>query len=648
MDLTKISEETLAKASDTIRIISAEAVQKANSGHPGMPMGMAELGVVLWLKYLNVTADKPKWDNRDRFVLSNGHGSMFIYSLLHLSGYDLSLEDLKNFRQWKSKTPGHPENFITEGVEATTGPLGQGISNAVGMAIAERVKNSETNGAIDHNTWVFTGDGCLMEGVSSEASSLAGHLGLGKLNVVYDDNDISIAGHTDLAFTENVAKRYESYGWHIVSCDGHNIKDIDRAYSEAVAETEKPTLIIARTTIGKGSPNKANSSGVHGSPLGDEELAATKKAIGWTETESFVVPDEVKKLFQERKNEVNQIATSGDTVSCKAPDDLESTLLSAAMKVGPNQATRKISGAVIQELAKQIPGLIGGSADLEPSTLTYLKDSGEIQKGSYSGQNLRFGVREHGMGAIINGLAYYGGFIPFGSTFLCFTDYMRPTLRLAALCKLQSLFIYTHDSVFLGEDGPTHQPVEQIASLRAMPNLYVFRPGSPEEVAISYSTAIAKDQSPSCLIFTRQSIAEFESNTNFSIEDVKKGGYKVFETDQNPELQFVATGSEVPLAIAAAKMASDKVSVRVISMPCTEVFREQSEDYKKSVLSNTAKTVVVEAASVFGWSDILSPYARVDEHVSIETFGTSAPAGIIAEKFGFTAEQVAERLKGIL
>ena len=468
-----LSRETLTLAANAVRMLSADGVEKASSGHPGMPMGMAELSVTLWLKFLRFNPQDPAWIGRDRFVLSNGHGSMLLYSMLHLSGYDVSLDDLKSFRQWGSKTPGHPENFMTEGVETTTGPLGQGIGNAVGMAIAQRVMSERyaENGfdPFQQNIWCFCGDGCLMEGVSGEASSVAGHLGLGNLKLVYDDNEISIAGHTDLAFTEDVAKRYEAFGWRILDIDGHDLAQVEEAYDEALKEQERPCMIVAHTTIGLGSPNKANTHDVHGAALGAEELALTKKNLDWPLEPAFYVPEEVRAAFSARiealkqeyeswqeqfsawkKEAPEKAARLQAQLALETAEDLEDKLVAALPDGDKPQATRKLSSAVLQAASANAPALIGGSADLEPSTLTLIKDSGDVQKGSFAGLNLRFGVREHGMGAIMNGLSYYGGFVPYGSTFLCFLDYMRPAVRLAAVSHLPALFVYTHDSVFLG------------------------------------------------------------------------------------------------------------------------------------------------------------------------------------------------------
>ena len=651
-----MNKKTLKLAADTIRILSAEAVQKANSGHPGMPMGMADLASVLWSKYLKHNPEDPSWVARDRFVLSNGHGSMLIYSMLHLSGYELSIDDIKNFRQIDSLTPGHPESFITTGVETTTGPLGQGIANAVGMAIGQESFASRYSSELfKHKVWCFSGDGCLMEGISAEASSLAGHLGLNNLIIVYDDNNISIAGDTELAFTENVKQRYESYGWLVLEVDGHDLEKIDEVYAKAVAEQDRPVFIAAKTSIGKGSPNKQGSESSHGSPLGEDELKATKKNIGWTYEEEFFVPQEVQNLFSARAEILKQDYQSWnesysawtaenselaselkDQLCTNVPENIWEELY-AAMPKEPI-ATRKLSQAALQVIAGKVNSLIGGSADLEPSNLTLIKDSEDVQKNKFAGKNIRFGVREHAMGAIVNGLAYYGGFIPYGSTFLCFLDYMKPAVRLSALSELQALYIYTHDSVFLGEDGPTHQPIEHVAMLRMIPNLHTYRPADAMETAVCYQSALSKKDGPSAMILTRQTTSVVDREDSFDAKQILKGAYQAVKEDK-PEYVIIATGSEVGLA---TEVATELGKTRVVSMPCVELFNSQSAEFKNDLIPSGAKKILIEAGTSFGWASVVGSNALM---VTIDSFGTSAPLMQIKKKFGFTKQQVLEKIK---
>jgi transketolase len=662
----QVSTELVQLAANTIRFLSADGVEKAKSGHPGMPMGMAELAATLWLKHLKYSPTDPKWISRDRFVLSNGHGSMMIYSLLHLAGFDVSLDDLKSFRQWESKTPGHPESFMTEGVEATTGPLGQGIGNAVGMAIGQKVMAAKYGqgdfNPINHKVWCFCGDGCLMEGVTSEASSIAGHLALDNLIIVYDDNKISIAGRTDLAFTENVEMRYQAYGFHTIKIDGHNIEEIDRAYEEAKAVIGKPVMILARTIIGKGSPNKCDSYGVHGSPLGAEEMKLTKQALNWPLEPTFYVPQEVKTVFEEKKEnqkaelklwkaEYDKWAGSNVELSKRLelqvkkdiPADLEDALVASLPTPAPI-STRKLSEGLLQVASQKVDSLLGGSADLEPSTLTLIKKSTDINKSSFTGLNLRFGVREHGMGAIMNGLSYYGSFIPYGSTFLCFVDYMKPTLRLAALSHLPGLFIYTHDSIFLGEDGPTHQPIEHLQMMRAIPNVHVYRPADGLECAVCYAASLERKDGPSVLIFTRQNLEPIARSKDFVRSDIRRGAYVAYQSSSlEPELTFVATGSEVSLAIASAKMIQN-IPVRVVSMPCYELFKKQSSEIKESLIPSDTKVVTVEAGTTFGWRDMVGGDSSNTLCIGIDTFGASAPDVVLAEKFGLTPELIVKKV----
>lgn len=669
MNLSELTKEQLSLVANTIRMLSADAVERANSGHPGMPMGMAECGTALFLKYLRFHPENPKWINRDRFVLSNGHGSMLLYSLLHLCGYAVSLDDLKKFRRWGSITPGHPESHMTPGVECTTGPLGQGISNAVGMAIGAKVfssrYNTEKSPIIDGRVFCFTGDGCLMEGVSSEASSLAGHLGLGNLIVVYDDNHISIAGHTRLAFTEDVLKRYEAYGWHVQRIDGHNVAEIDRALELAIGETARPSIIAARTIIGKGSPNKADTHDVHGAPLGKDELLLTKKELHWPLEPEFYIPKEVSEIFAARRAELAKAyeqweqrftAWQGENkekatklqhqLERRVPLELQAKLL-AALPLNPGPAaTRKLSQSVLQVVSHEVPAVLGGSADLEPSTLTLINDSSDVSKTSFSGVNLRFGVREHAMGSVMNGLAYYGGFIPYGSTFLCFADYMRPAIRLAAISHLPGMFIFTHDSVFLGEDGPTHQPIEHLGALRMIPNLWVIRPADGMETAVAYEMALRRKDGPCCLIFTRQNLDPIERHSSFDANIIKHGGYSVYDSrGGTPSVVIVATGSEVPLAVAAAKLLAETTSIRVLSMPCYEVFAEQPAEYRKLMLPDSAKKVVLEAGTTKGWPSMIEASPRDGLFLGIDHYGASAPFKDLAENFGFTKEQVAKKIR---
>lgn len=664
---SSFSTENLKLVSNTIRFLAVDGVEKSNSGHPGMPMGMAELASVLLLKHMKYNPKDASWLGRDKFVLSNGHGSMLIYSMLHLAGYKVSLDDLKQFRQWDSITPGHPESYMTEGVETTTGPLGQGIGNAVGMAIASKVmaarySSSEFN-PFDQKIWCFCGDGCLMEGVSSEASSLAGHLGLNNLIIVYDDNNISIAGRTSLAFTEDVEKRYQAYGFNTLRVDGHDVDAIDKVYAEAAKSSDKPVLILAKTIIGKGSPNKSDSYGIHGSPLGKDELKLTKEAMGWPLDPTFYVPDEVRALFSLRteallsvysewQDEYKKWATANSDKDARLkkqsevfiPADLEDKLVATIKDITAPTATRKLSETVLQEASKQVDSLIGGSADLEPSTLTLIKGSGDIKKGDFAGLNLRFGVREHGMGALMNGLSYFGGFIPYGSTFLCFLDYMKPTLRLAALCHLRGLFIYTHDSIFLGEDGPTHQPIEHLQMMRLIPNVHVHRPADALETAMSYTCALERKDGPSVLIFTRQNLPQIERPASFKQSDIRKGAYTAYETSAKPDLVFVATGSEVSLALATAKM-MDGVAVRVVSMPCYENYKVQDDKFKESLIPSSAKKVTIEAGATLGWSGMVGAGPKDCLNIGLDHFGASAPAEVLAEKFGLVPESVREKIK---
>lgn len=654
---------------NSIRFLAIDAVEKAKSGHPGLPMGAAPMAFVVWDKFMRFNPKNPAWFNRDRFVLSAGHGCMLQYALLYLTGYDsVTLDDVKQFRQWGSKTPGHPENFETPGVEVTTGPLGQGIANAVGLAMAEAHLAAKYNKPdltlVDHYTYVILGDGCNMEGVSGEACSLAGHLGLGKLIALYDDNHISIDGSTDIAFTEDVGKRFEAYGWHVLHVkDGNtDLKGIQAAIEEAKSVTDKPTLIKVTTTIGYGSPQKANTAGVHGSPLGGDEIVATRQNLGW-EYDPFFVPEEVLSHFRQAvERGASYEAEWQETLAAyrtKYPDaakEFESTLsgqlpdgwekaLPIYTSADKALATRKNSEITLNALAPALPQLIGGSADLTHSNLTEMKGFGDFQKGQYQNRNLRFGVREHGMGAICNGIALHGsGLIPYCATFLVFADYMRAAIRLSALSQAGVIYVMTHDSIGLGEDGPTHQPVETLASLRAIPNLIVIRPADGNETSGAYQVAIANRKRPTLIALSRQNLPNYDTS---SIENVSKGAYILSDSDGTPEIILIGTGSEVSLCQNAAEtLRAEGKKVRVVSMPSWELFDEQDEAYKESVLPKSVKKrLAVEAALSFGWCRYLGSEGDM---ISIERFGASAPGGTVMEKFGFTVDNVVAKAKALL
>jgi transketolase len=651
-------------AVNTIRILAAEGIQKANSGHPGMPMGMADVAYVLWTKYLKFNPEKPDWINRDRFVLSAGHGSMLLYSLLHLSHFDVTMDDLKSFRQLNSRTPGHPEYGCLPGVETTTGPLGQGFANAVGMSIASKMmkaKFDDNNGLFgEHFVYAICGDGDLMEGISSEAASLAGHLGLGNIIFFYDDNKITIDGSTDLAFTEDVQKRFDAYGWHTIKIDGHNHDEIKKAIELGQAEKNRPTLILARTTIGYGSPNKSNTSGVHGSPLGKDELQKTKENLGWKFTEEFFIPNEVKKIFSDRINllkkeyslwceqyeqwkreNTDKAALLKKYLTKEIPENiLEKIYDDNLLK---ENATRAHSGFVMQKISSEIPFLVGGSADLNPSTNTFLKNSNAIQKNSFEGSNIYFGIREHAMGGILNGISLYGGFIPFGSTFLVFSDYMRPSIRLAALSKLQVIYVFTHDSIFLGEDGPTHQPIEHLAALRTIPNLKVIRPADGYETALAWAEALKNTTGPTAIILTRQKVKNV-SSVEKSLTEIPDT-IEVYKNENGKrKLVILASGSEVYPAIESAKILSNDYSVKVLSVLSLNVLKSEDNSLNKFIPKD-AKCVVVEAAITTGWGDIVrNELLRID----LNDFGKSAPTEVLAEYYGFTAEKIATKIKNWL
>ena len=656
-------KKLIETAVNTIRMLAVDGTQKANSGHPGMPMGMADCAYVLWTQFLKYNPKDPAWPNRDRFVLSAGHGSMLIYSMLHLTGYDVSLDDLKQFRQWNSPTAGHPEYGHVPGVETTTGPLGQGFANGVGMALASKMMAEKFNAGeklIDHHVYAIVSDGDLMEGVASEAASIAGHLKLGNLIYLYDDNQITIEGKTSLAFSENVAKRFEAYGWHTLSIDGHNHEQIAGAIEKGIAEAEKPTLILAKTHIGFGSPNKQDTAGVHGSPLGEEEVIKTKENLGWPTEPTFLVPDEVRALFRSRTEQLktdynnwqnlfkewqgknNTLFQTWKTIREKSiPNNLEEQL--AGVIPDKPAATRAIGGKVLNKAAEIMAGLCGGSADLAPSTKTLIDNDPSVEAGQYGGRNLHFGIREHGMGGILNGMALYGGLIPYGSTFLVFSDYVRPSIRLSALMGVQTLYIFTHDSIFVGEDGPTHQPIEHVAALRAIPNLHVSRPADGLETALAYAQAIRRTDGPTAFCLTRQNVPVLEREKEFNIRDIQKGGYVLSgEKGNTPDVVLVATGSEVGTAVEAKSiLEKEGHDVRVVSMPCLDAFQEQNESYIRQVIPENAPVAVVEAGIAQGWQALTrAPFLMI----GMNRFGASAPAAILAEKFGFTGPLVAEKV----
>lgn len=656
---------------NTIRILSAECVEKAKSGHPGMPMGASGMAYVLWTRFLRHNPSNPEWFNRDRFVLSAGHGSMLLYSLLHLTGYDLSLDDLKNFRQWQSKTPGHPEYGLTPGVETTTGPLGQGLANGVGMAMAECYLAARFNRPafeiLNHFTYGIVSDGDLMEGVSHEAASLAGHLKLGKLIYLYDDNHISIEGSTDLAFTEDRLSRFKAYDWHTEYVeDGNDLDAIESAIIRAQEETERPSLIAVRTHIGFGSPNKQDTAAAHGSPLGEEELVLTKRNLGWPEEPAFYIPEkardnfrqavsngrameqEWRSLFENYKQTYPETAAVWDKL-------VEGELLEGWERSIPSfpadekgMATRTASGKVLNDMAPFLLNLIGGSADLAPSNMTRLKESDDFEAGNYVGRNIRFGVREHVMGSILNGLSLHGGLVPYGGTFLIFSDYMRPPIRLAALMGLQVIYVFTHDSIGLGEDGPTHQPIEQLAALRAIPNLTVIRPCDANETAEAWRMALKRKDGPVALALTRQNVPTLDREIYAPAESLSHGAYVLKEAgDSGPEAILIASGSEVTIALEAAeKLEEDGVKTRVVSMPSWEVFEQQSADYRERVFPDGVKArVAIEAGISQGWHRYVG---QAGEVVGIDHFGASAPFNVLYEQFGLTPDCVVEAAKRIL
>jgi len=663
---TPISERKLANA---IRVLSFDAVQKANSGHPGAPMGMADIAEVLWRKFLKHNPANPNWHNRDRFVLSNGHGSMLIYSLLHLTGYDVSIDDLKNFRQLHSKTPGHPELGYTPGVETTTGPLGQGIANAVGFAIAEKTLaaqfNREGHNIIDHHTYAFLGDGCLMEGISHEVASLAGTLGLGKLVFFYDDNGISIDGEVEGWFTDDTQKRFESYGWQVIKVDGHDTDAITKATEEAIAETSKPSLIICKTIIGVGSPNKQGKASSHGAPLGDDEITLTRSELAWTHA-PFDLDDEIYEGWDAKaKGDVLEKNWNADFEAYKKAypelaaellrrlegelpadfDEQAQAYIQQCQEQGENVASRKASFNAINTFQPLLPELMGGSADLAGSNLTLFKDAKGIEKDA-DGNYIYYGVREFGMTAIANGIALHGGFIPYVATFLMFMEYARNAVRMGALMKQRVIHVYTHDSIGLGEDGPTHQPVEQLTSLRTTPNLHTWRPCDTTESATAWAEALKAKNNPSALIFSRQNLPHQQRDSE-QVANIAKGGYVLAKEQSELQAIIIATGSAVSLAMNAYNTLSEQgVGVRVVSMPCAEVFTAQDSDYREAVLPSSIRArVAVEAAHVDYWYKFVGLDGKV---IGMTTYGESAPAEVLFKEFGITDEAVVDAVKSLV
>jgi transketolase len=674
------------KCVDTIRFLAADAIQKANSGHPGMPMGAAPMAYMLWARHLKHNPSDPKWADRDRFILSAGHGSMLLYALLHLTGYDLPLSELQSFRQWGSKTAGHPESHITPGVEVTTGPLGQGISNAVGMALAETHLaarfNRPNHTIVDHFTYVISSDGDLMEGVASEACSLAGILSLGKLIVLFDDNSVSLAGSTALSFTEDVGKRFEAYGWHVqLVDDGNDLEAIDAALHTAKDELSRPSLISVRTIIGYGSPNKQGTSSSHGSPLGRDELLAAKKNLGWPTEPDFLIPDDTREQFGKALSHGKAIQAEWEAafarysqafpepaaefkrrMASELPKGWEKDL--PVFQADPKGiATRKASETILQALAPRIPELMGGSADLNPSTFSWLKGFGDFAspktssegvqglvggEWGYGGRNVHFGVREHAMGSVATGMALHGGLIPYTATFLVFSDYMRPPMRLAALSGCRVIYIFTHDSIGLGEDGPTHQPVEQIMNLRAVPNLTVIRPADAAETVESWRAALLRNDGPTALIFTRQGVPVLDRTQCQGAQALQRGGYTLWESAKDmPQVILIGTGSETYIALEAGKkLAGQGIGVRVVSLPSWELFDGQPQDYRDSVLPPEVKArVAVEAGIKLGWEHYVGLEGTV---IGMKSFGASAPASVLYEKFGITVERVVQAAKDLI
>ena len=653
---------------NALRFLSIDAVQKANSGHPGMPMGMAEIATALWKNHLQHNPLNPTWFNRDRFVLSNGHGSMLLYSLLHLTGYALSIDDIKDFRQLRSKTPGHPEYDLDTGIETTTGPLGQGIGNAVGMAISEKILAAEFNKEdikpIDHYTYVFLGDGCLMEGVSHEACSFASTHNLGKLICFYDQNGISIDGEIENWFTDDSVKRFDGYGWQTICVDGHNVEDINEAIVKAKNETNKPSMIFCKTTIGFGSPNKSGTADVHGAPLGDEEIEKTRKALDW-QYSPFEVPEDIYE-FWNSKDSGNKVNANWDEIvknyqekypdesielhrriKGQMPENFEENFkafLDDCNLNNPSMATRKASKACLDFFVKEMPELIGGSADLTPSNNTYSASSSTFSNKNPSGNHINYGVREFGMSAIMNGMVLHGGIKPYGATFLVFTDYARNAVRLSALMGLPNIFVYTHDSVALGEDGPTHQPIEHMVTLRSTPNLNNWRPADLVETAVAWKDAVSSTKTPTCLIFSRQGTSAI-TRTPEQLNSIQMGGY-LLKANDTSDITIVASGSELQLALdASVELEKDSINANVVSMPSLDIFLEQSEEFQNTIIDTSKPVLVVECGHPNSWYKILN---RSDKVIGIESFGESAPGDVLLEHFGFTLENVVGTAKSLI
>jgi len=667
MDSTTKSIEQLSI--DTVRVLSADAVQKANSGHPGTPMALAPVGHVLWSQFMHYNPKNPHWANRDRFILSAGHACMFQYSFLYLTGYDITLDDIKNFRQLHSKTAGHPEYGLLDGIEVTTGPLGQGFANGVGFAIAQKYLAARYNkpgfDLFDYKIYAICSDGDLMEGVASEAASLAGHLELGNIIYIYDDNHISIEGDTDITFNEDVAKRFEAYGWHVqVVNDANDINALSNAINNAKVETSKPSLIKVRSHIAYGSPNKVDTAGAHGSPLGADEVKLVKKFFGFDPEQSFVVPDEVlnyyhkcgekgagteqkwNDLYKAYKEKFPELAAEYEqAVSGELPKEWDASL--PVFKPEGKMATRQASGKVLNAIAGKLPTLIGGSADLAPSTDTNLKEYDSFTVEKRDGRNFHFGIREHGMGAALNGMALTKGIIPFGATFLMFSEYMRPPIRLAAIMKIRPIFVYTHDSIGLGEDGTTHQPIEQLISLRSIPNITVIRPGDANETSQAWRVALEHKDGPVVLVFTRQGLPIIDQDKYGKATELEKGAYVLSDSEKTPQVILIATGSEVSLIMAAqAELAKEGIQARVVSMPSWELFEKQDAAYKESVFPKTIKKrLAVEAGSPLGWHKYVTDEGDI---IAMHTFGESAPAEELFKEFGFTVENVVKKAKALL
>ncbi|MGB3774542.1 MAG: transketolase [Leeuwenhoekiella sp.] len=667
--MKEANQEIVQQAINTVRVLSADAVQKADSGHPGTPMALAPMGHVLWGEVMNYNPKSPKWANRDRFILSAGHACMLQYSYLYLTGYDITLDDIKDFRQLHSKTAGHPEYDLLDGVEVTTGPLGQGFANGVGFAIAQKHMAARFNkpdfDLFDYYIYSICSDGDLMEGVASEAASIAGTMELGNMIYFYDDNNISIEGDTDITFREDVAKRFESYGWHVITVEnGRDVEALTKAVEEAKKETKKPTLIKTRTEIGYGSPNKINTAGAHGSPLGEDELRLVKEKFNFDPDKSFEVSDEVldfyKKigqegadkeqkwndLYKQYKDKFPELAKEYEQVSSgNLPQGWSDEL--PVFKVGDDMATRKASGKVLNVLAKKLPNLLGGSADLSPSTNTELNDSDSFSASNYSGRNFHFGIREHAMGSILNGMALSDYLIPYGATFLIFSDYMRPPLRLAAIMKLQTIMVFTHDSIGLGEDGTTHQPVEQLVGLRSVPNMTVIRPADANETAHAWRVALEHKDGPVSLVFTRQTLPTIDQEKYGKASNVEKGAYILSDCEGKPDVILIASGSEVQLIVEAQKqLKEENIAARVVSMPSWNLFEKQDDAYKQNVLPNDVKKrVSVEAGSTMGWHKYVGTEGSV---IGLDRFGESAPGEELMKEFGFSVENVIKQAKAIM